>query len=138
MKIKIATGFLILAIFVFTVDSFARRGTIGATANDYTAPELYSPVTSNIDLSTESNLKFKWRQVYLAKTDHYEFRLYKGYETIASTLILKQNIPADEYPFELPADNFEINQVYTWTLKQVYINGQKSDRAFSAFKIIKK
>lgn len=137
-KIKIAAGFLILAILALTVDSFAGRGLINDLENFYPPVELQYPVTQDIDLTGKTSLQFRWRRTDQAQTDHYEFKLYKGYERSESTLILKQDITGDEYPFELPAANFEVGQVYTWSLRQVYLDNVKGDRSYSPFKIIKK
>ncbi len=138
MKKKIGIVILLLAILALTAKAFAGRGAGSGSWLSYSAPELRYPVTQDIDLSGHASLQFKWKQVDSARTDHYEFRLYKGYDMLESTLILKRDIPRDEYPFELPAENFALGQVYTWSLKQVYLSGVKSDRAYSPFKVIKK
>jgi hypothetical protein len=102
------------------------------------APTLLYPVTDKISLEGSDFLEFRWKRTDIVRTSYYELRLYKGYQTIASTLIFKQRYSRDEYPVRLPASRFEENQVYTWSLRQIFFNGEKSDRAFSPFKIIKK
>jgi len=134
----IIAGLLCLALFAVTVYSFAGRGMFGDSDDFRPAADLFYPTTEDIDLSGRDVLQFKWEQKDIIQTDHYEFKLYKGYNMSDSTLVLKQNVSRGQYPFELPAENFEINQVYTWSLKQVYLSGTKSDKAFSSFKIIKK
>ena len=101
-------------------------------------PMLFYPVTNNIDLAGKEYLGFRWWRVDLVWTDHFIFKLYKGYNTTAPNLILKQNISSAEYPIKIPASQFELNQVYTWVMVQVFNNGRKSDKSFSSFKIIKK
>lgn len=137
MKIKIAIVFLVFVVLVFMANSFARSP-IGNSGGSYPAVELWHPVTEDIDLTKKDSLQFKWRQIDLSRADHYVFKLYKGYDMVESNLILKKEVGQDEYPFELPADNFEVNQIYTWSLRQIYLSGAKSDLAFSPFKIIKK
>lgn len=99
---------------------------------------LFSPVTEDIDLNGKVTLEFKWWRVELPWTDRFIFKLYKGYNTTASNLILKQEYSWTEYPIKIPASQFEENQVYTWVLVQVFNGGRKSDKSFSSFKIIKK
>jgi hypothetical protein len=101
-------------------------------------PKLLSLVTDDIDLSGKENLEFKWMMDGLAKTDYFDFRLYKGYATTAANLIFKQRFSVHEYPIKIPASQFEAGRVYTWVLVQVFLGGEKSDKSFSAFKIIKK
>jgi hypothetical protein len=138
MKIKVLLGIFIVAILLFRVNSFAGRSSLGSNFAYYPAPELWYPVTQDIDLTGEAVLQFKWRRVDQTKTDHYIFKLYKGYNMLETNLILKENIAPDQYPFKLPKETFEVGQVYTWSLRQVYLNGAKTDIASSPFKIIKK
>lgn len=106
--------------------------------DDMPGPQLVSPILDNIVLSSGSGVKFKWLCGMLARIDHYEFRLYKGYQMYADTLIMKKDVRPGDCVFELPADTFELNQPYSWSLKAVYLNGQKSQESDSTFKIIKK
>jgi hypothetical protein len=109
--------------------------------NDFksiSGPRFLSPTTNDIALAGKDYLEFKWIRARFVETDYFDFRLYKGYNTTEPNLILKQKIPSDTYPIRVPATLFENNQVYTWVLVQVFINGQKSSVSFSSFKIIKK
>ena len=100
-------------------------------------PELSYPVTDNISLEGKDFLEFRWKRFNITRIDYFEFKLYKGYKTVESTLIFKQRFPGEMYPIRIPAGQFETNQVYTWSLRQAFMNGEKSDRSFSSFKIIK-
>lgn len=101
-------------------------------------PDLLYPTTDDIDLSGKDYLEFRWRKANLVQTDYYDFRLYKGYNAIAANLISKQKFSTDIYPIQIQSSMFEVDQVYTWVLVQVFLSGQKSDRSSSSFKIIKK
>lgn len=127
-----------MAVPVLVANSFAGQAISFNLGDNYPPVELLSPVTQDIDLTGKPTLQFKWKQTDFARTDRYEFRLYKGYDTVEANLILRQNIPNDQYPLELPAENFAVGEVYVWTLKQVSLGGIKSDIAISPFKIIKK
>ena len=101
-------------------------------------PYLIYPATEDITLKGKDFLEFRWEKAGGIKLDHFEFKLYKGYETIASTLIFKQNFSRDVYPISISAKLFENNQIYTWSLRQVFMDGEKTSRSFSSFKIIEK
>jgi hypothetical protein len=123
-------------LFIFTCPSYC--GAKNASFYAEAGPMLFSPVTEDIDLNGKVTLEFKWWRVELPWTDRFIFKLYKGYNTTASNLILKQEYSWTEYPIKIPASQFEENQVYTWVLVQVFNGGRKSDKSFSSFKIIKK
>lgn len=101
-------------------------------------PTLLYPATENIDLKSGSFLEFRWERLNTVLTSYYDFRLYKGYETMQANLLVKKQLSTDDYPFKLDAASLEVNQVYTWSLTQVYNGGNKSDRVFASFMIIKK
>lgn len=127
-------------IFVFHLFSNASNMSfeIGGTNQSFPGPDLFYPVTDDIDLKGGPYLEFKWRRSDFTSTRSYDFRLYKGYQTIASNLILKRVISLDDYPFKVESLVFDPNQAYTWVLRQITLNGRKSDKSFSSFKIIKK
>lgn len=101
-------------------------------------PTLLSPTTKDIDLKSQDFLEFRWERTDAVRTDHYEFKLYKGYQTTEDTLMMKKQVTMDDYPLRLEASNFEVDQVYAWSLMQVYEDGSKSDKSFASFKIIKR
>jgi len=104
----------------------------------FPGPDLFYPIADDIDLKGAPYLEFKWRRSDFVYTRSYDFRLYKGYQTVASSLILKRIITTDEYPFKVESLVFDPGQVYTWVLRQITLNGRKSDKSFSSFKVIKK
>ena len=105
--------------------------------NSLPAPWLLQPVTDMVDLTGKDALEFKWKPDLSVNTDYYDFRLYKGYDTLASTLILKQRVEGNESSFKVNAATFENGQVYTWSLRRVILSGEKSDKSFSSFKATK-
>jgi len=137
MKREIKLNLVIfLILFVLTCPSYCCAKNTGFFAE--AGPMLFSPVTENISLSGKDHLEFRWWRVEMPWTDHFIFKLYKGYNTTADNLIFKQNYSAWDYPVKLPASQFEIGQVYTWVLQQVFSGGIKSDKSFSSFTIIEK
>lgn len=101
-------------------------------------PELLYPVTEDITIAGSNYLEFRWRKMQGLFIRRYEFRLYKGYNNFASDLIHKENFSVTDYPIKIDANNFSENQVYSWTLCAVLLDGDKSDISYSAFKVIKK
>jgi len=135
MKTKIIIAAIIVTcISVLPVCAFD----INRTSRIPPAPRLMYPVTDNIDLSSKPVVEFRWIGYDTMWIDHYEFRLYKGYQTYADNLIMKKEIPSAESTLAIGADTFEVGQVYTWSLAQVATDGTKGDRSFSPFIIINK
>lgn len=127
--------FFILSVFIS--DSYC--GSLrGDTFKTISGPRLLYPVTDDIDLSGKDTLEFKWVKDYYVQTEYLDFRVYKGYNTTADTLVFKQKFSSNEYPIKMPAASFEEGQVYTWVLVLIFYDGTKSDKSHSPFKIIKK
>lgn len=127
-----------LALMLIGVPVYAGNTRMGINSDSFPGPYLLSPVTDNIVLNGKEIVEFKWEQTDLPLTDHFTFKIYKGYQTYADNLIYKEDVKIDKYPITVPASLLEEGQVYTWVLIQVLMNGRKSDKSYSAFKIIKK
>ncbi|MDD4980913.1 MAG: hypothetical protein PHC54_06590 [Candidatus Omnitrophica bacterium] len=142
MKNRIKPALLIYLIFlsiifIFTPYSYSRMP-MGRNSEFIAAVTLLYPTTDNVVLTGKDYLEFRWERINTANIDHYDFRLYKGYNTTAEGLILKQKFPSNTYPVKIPVSQFEEGQAYSWSLMQVLYGGAKSDRSFASFKIIKK
>lgn len=103
-------------------------------------PRLIAPATDIVDLTGRDALEFKWspHEGDQVRRDHYDFRLYRGYNMVESTRILKMRISPRQWSIILKADIFEDAQVYTWSLRQVYTGSAKSWRSFESFTVIKR
>lgn len=141
-KINIYAVFFLLFLIAFSIDypvcysnGFGEARGLGYSMP---GPTLLYPATDNIDLHSQPFLEFRWERTDLISIDHYEFRLYKGHNTVEDSLLVKKQLSTDDYPFQLDLSSLEVNQVYTWSLMQVYTSGKKSDKSLSSFKIIKK
>ncbi len=129
---------LVLLCFAFPAAAGALIGTNSkGLFNSIPAPWLLEPAGDSVDLKGKDFLEFKWKPDLSVNTDYYDFRLYKGYEMLASTLILKQRVSANEFSFKVAATTFENGQVYTWSVRSVILSGEKSDKSFSSFKVSK-
>jgi len=132
--------FALLLVSLFCVKgSYARGIMAGMGSSEFMpAPTLLSPATEDVDISGKDALEFKWERGFLGTTGYFDFRLYKGYITSEGSLMLKERYGAADYPIAVQASNFELGQVYTWVLRQVFNDGRKSDKASSSFTVIRK
>jgi len=129
------TAFLVLSVFISSSYSGVR---LGAGFEPVPGEKLLYPTTNDISLTGKDYLEFRWLRTDLEKTDYFDFRLYKGYNTVESSRIFKKRFSSDVYPIEIPASLFEKGQVYSWVLVQVFYDGRKGDKSASSFKIINK
>ncbi len=101
-------------------------------------PDLRAPIPvhEKVDLKRKEALPFEWSmEGDPIRRDYYDFRIYKGYEMLASTLIFQQKTQVPRVL--VPSSLFEADQVYTWAVRQVYKQGQKSRRNFDSFTAIR-
>lgn len=96
---------------------------------------LVYPINETADLAGDY-LEFKWWHADIG-IRNYDFRLYKGYEMYQDKIILKKTLPFNVSSLSVEAGLFEDNQVYTWSIIQIDNKGQKSDKSFVSFKVIK-
>ena len=102
------------------------------------APHLIYPAGEEAVLDQKQDqLEFKWLNTY-NDIRYFIFKIYKGYETTARTLIEEQKPGAHADSLRINTDIFENGQVYTWTLTPVAINGDKGNKSFNAFKFVRK
>jgi hypothetical protein len=139
-RLVIATViFLALVSAVFSRNAHAI--TFGRRVDFVPQPRLLSPAGEEVDLAGKDKLEFRWSPHENMRpgpgTRYYDFRLYKGYQMLESTLLLKKRVPGRERGISLEADMFKAGQVYTWSLRNVYKGTGKSDRSASSFKVVK-
>lgn len=116
--------------------AMGRKG----SAEHVPAPELKAPTGEEVVLTSKKALEFVWSH-HLGRTydiRHYDFRLYKGYKMVQSALVFEKKVAPNLYKIELNSDLFEDGQVYTWSLRQLYLGGERSRRSYHSFKIIRK
>jgi len=139
-KLAKPTVSLILALLFSglpIITAALSEATPGGLLNFISAPWLLEPASDSVNLKEKEFLEFKWKPDLSVNTDYYDFRLYKSYAMLASTLILKQRVNANEFSFKVAAADFKNGQVYTWSLRRVILTGEKSDKSFSSFKVTK-
>ena len=98
-------------------------------------PNLMAP-TDNTDLSGRDALTFRWSSESGASTDHYDFRLYEGPQTVESGLIKQEQLPGGATSLDIPASTFQEGHTYAWSMRR--IGSIKSRPVFSVFKVVKK
>jgi len=135
LAIIVSLGFM--GSFPVYSRGFIGIGTVGMFEQQV-GPELLSPASEEVDIFQKDSLEFRWLRRSLIGVDHYDFKLYKGYNMYASDLIFQQKVPYQTGSIEVKTTLFEANQVYTWSLVRVSDNGNKSDKSFYSFRAIKK
>jgi hypothetical protein len=126
----IAIIFIVLLICPINPGVFAGSNTSEITIE----PRLAYPLEPEVTVTGEY-LEFKWWPAATGVRT-YEFSLYKG-GGLSGDVILEKHLPFNVTSLKVDAKLLEDNQIYTWTLRQVADNGQKSDKSFSTFKVIK-
>lgn len=132
--------FILALVLLAASQSFALNCGI-RTRDDYVPqPQLLEPNKDTADISGKEYLVFSWSPHEQTRgfRAYYDFRLYNGYDMLASTLIMKKRVDPHTFSLKLPSSMFEDGRVYTWSLKQVYDPIRKSLRSFNSFKVIKK
>lgn len=101
-------------------------------------PRIISPSTDTVDLRGREYLEFVWsaHEGDAVLRDHYDFRLYKGYQTLGPALVYKVELPPRQWSLRLPASFFENGQVYTCAVRQYY-TGPRSRPGTQSFRVIK-
>ncbi len=136
MKIARATLILMVAM-LFPGVAFGGLPAMSEEAIFNPPPvRLIYPVTDKVSLAGKDYLEFKWWDDF-GQTDHMEFRLFKGYDMLASDQILKEDVPARRSSLKVSASQFKEGQVYTWCLVRVALGGRKSDKTFQSFQVVK-
>jgi len=127
-----------LAVLLVSSSVFAN-GRFNSYINSYNTlpePRLLYPINDKVVLGGKDFLEFRWMNDFMG-IDHFILKIYKGYNMYESGLIYKENLPMNTSSIKIKSNLFEDGQVYTWSLIQVSLAGQKSDQSFNSFKIEK-
>lgn len=127
--------FLVVVLTSFGLSAYGNRFSLFDNIKE---PTLLYPITEDIDLTGKDALEFRWIQTPGMFVYYAEFKLYNGANNYGSDLIYKEKIQPGNYPFKVSANYFEQGKTYSWTLKLVLTNGNRTDIAYSTFKVIKK
>ena len=131
---------VLLFLLVLSTTAEGIGGYLEREGDHTPRPVLIAPTTETVTLTGEKGLVFKWspHEGGRGMREYYDFRLYKGYETLEKTLILKEKVDPRTYEFRISADKFVDGEIYTWSLRQAYDGMHKSDRSIASFMVIKK
>ena len=100
-------------------------------------PTLVTPGDDE-DITGKEMVEFRWSpEGDRSSFSRYDFKLYKGHETIEAGLILKKEVPSGENSTRVEASLFEDGQTYAWSVRQAG-GARKSQTSFAVFKVIKK
>lgn len=108
---------------------------------DY-APQvrLIAPYGETVDLTGKDSLLFRWSWIEgnRMERDYYDFRIYRGYDMLESTLIYAAHVAPDADRVSISAGLFRDGEVYTWSVRQRYRGLARSRRSYASFRVIKK
>lgn len=106
--------------------------------SDLASPMLMEPGSETVVLTGKDSLTFKWYDAlsHYPGKDYYDFRIYKGYQTVADTLIFKEKVPARTFRISVSTDLFKDGEIYSWSVRHV-VGAAKSLRNFRSFKAVK-
>lgn len=121
--------------------SYARGHLASSGPVDY-APMVrqISPVGETVDLTGKDGILFRWSWMEgdRMQRQYYDFRIYRGYDALESTLIYKDEVARDADRIYVKADIFKDGQTYTWSIRQRYYGMAKSRRNYASFRVIKR
>ena len=123
-----------LAVFLLVL-FFAAPAEAGGRKGMQAPPTLHEP-SEHADLRGKTELLFRWgsegdRSVISA----YQFKLYRGTQTVEAGLIKAETVPSSQDRISLSADHFEDGQTYTWQIRGT--GSGKTRPAYTNFKVEK-
>lgn len=133
MRVMLIVCFIAFSVLPVSAFEIGSRSILDTPA----PPNLIYPRGEEAAVQNDGFLEFSWRDMYAADTDHYVFRLYKGYQTSEANLVCKQDIPEEESSFKVNASSLDNNQIYTWSIQRFNSSGRKSDQVWNSFRVIK-
>ena len=138
MKLIITTMSISLVLFFSSV----AWGVMGAdeVMREYVPrPRLILPASDNVNIAGKKTVEFIWspHEGRQSSDRYYDFRIYKGYNMVESTLIFKETFPGNVHDAEIDASLFDNGRVYTWSLRQGYKAAGKSRRSMQSFTVTK-
>ena len=97
------------------------------------APQLLEP-GDNVVAARDGEVRFRWKAVEFGGESYsYDFRLYRGSELTAKTLLLTKKLSTRETELSLKASMFEEKAQYAWALR---VRGPSKGReSYSLFKV---
>ncbi len=125
---RITILFLIAMAVCGPVYAGGRRG-------QQAPPRLFEPA-EQADLSGKNELLFRWgNEGGGSEISEYQFKLYKGTQTVEAGLIKAETLPASKDRLSVPAELFENGQTYTWQIRGT--GSSKTRPAYTNFKVKK-
>ena len=104
------------------------------------APSLLNPLSGDYYMGNDEKIEFKWnpRDGLSAGSDYYDFRVYKGSALNDESLMWEDTLQGDRYQYNLDAERFQDNGVYTWAIRHAVDSLRVSDWSSATFRVIKK
>lgn len=122
-------------VLLFITGLIAVSVQAGGRRSQQAPPRLFEP-TERADLRGKNELLFRWgNEGGGSGISEYQFKLYKGTQTVESGLMRAETLPASKDRFSVPAELFENGQTYTWQMRGT--GSAKTRPAYTNFKVEK-
>jgi hypothetical protein len=124
-----------LMILLLIAGAVAIPAYAGGRRGQQSPPRLFEP-SEHADLRGKAELLFRWgSEGGSSQISDYQFKLYKGTQTVEAGLIKAETVPSRLDRLSLPADLFENGQTYTWQIRGT--GAAKTRPAYTNFKVEK-
>lgn len=142
---RLASARAIVSLFIIMAAAFAlpclaqnMRALDVGQGDLVPQPRLLYPRLYEVSMQPGTGLEFRWspHEGSAVQRDYYDFRLYKGYQMLASTLLFKKRVSPRDFSITLGPEYFADGGIYTWSLRQVYTGSVKSRKSTQSFKVI--
>ena len=125
--------FVVLTLSIWVAMSFIGDANAGGRKGLQPPPRLFEP-TEEADLTGKSELLFRWgTEGDRSVIDEYQFKIYKGTQTVEAAQIRSEKVSARMDRLALPAELFENGQTYAWQLRGS--GSGKTRPAYAIFKV---
>ena len=140
--LKYLAVFFAVSILLFAAPSFAGVGMISEiySGDNIPKPRVLEPNGDTVDLSGKKELIFKWspHEGDISQRKYYDFRLYEGEQALGPGRILKKQVSPNKHQIAIESGVFKEGAIYTWSIRQKYRSGGKSQRSTNSFRVIGK
>ena len=132
---RIFPAVVVLCLSVCVLSSVVQAA--GLRGGRIPGPTLVTPGDDE-DITGREIVEFRWSpEGDRSSFSYYDFKLYKGHETIEAGLILKKQVPSGETSTRVESSLFEDGQTYAWSVRQAG-GVKKGQTSFAVFKVIKR
>jgi hypothetical protein len=97
------------------------------------------PNNQTIYIENTDPLEFKWSlsTETLVALSYIELYIFKGERLTPENLVFSERLEPGVYSMKIDPALFDDNKIYTWGIRQFFLRGERSNEAFTSFKVRK-